>query len=64
MPSNDSLNTFQYGLYWELQQSKLYTYRGFPQYNYYRALSCVLLSRCIFLYVEIFIIYNLKIHYK
>lgn len=23
-PSNDSLNTFEYGLYWEPQQSRLY----------------------------------------
>jgi len=59
IPSTDSFNVFQYRLYWELQQSKLYTtYRGLPRYKYYRALSYVSL------YLEIFIIRNLKIHYR
>jgi len=65
MPSNDSLNAFQYGLYGELQQSRLHTtYRGFSHYKYYRALSYVSLYRCSSLYLEFFIVCNPKIHYR
>ena len=34
IPSNDSFNAFQYRLYWELQQSRLYTpIEDFPTIN-------------------------------
>lgn len=36
----------------------------FPRYKYYRALSYVSLYRWNFLYLEIFIICNLKIRYR
>ena len=63
--SKDSLNTFQYILYEDLQQSKLHTtYRGFPRYKYYRALSFVSLYWYSSLYLEIFLVCNPRIHYR